>query len=148
LTDAEAAQTNSSNQPVEQDVLVAAANSIAKPIFIIEAGEHYENGFDSNDPWYSPPTKATQAQFLTDLQTVEQGLPNNLGMGVAYWDPAGVNIPRLNGGYFNGGTDLADAIYLWNGLTVFDNADASGTTNVNDPNYSTPLPALDALGGR
>ena len=148
LTDAEAAQTNSSNQPVEQDVLVAAANNIAKPIFIIEAGEHYENGFDSNDPWYSPPTTATQAQFLTDLQSVEQGLPNNLGMGVAYWDPAGVNIPRLNGGYFNGGTDLPDAIYPWNGLTIFDNADTSGTTNVNDPNYSTPLPALDALGGR
>jgi arabinogalactan endo-1,4-beta-galactosidase len=148
LTDAEAAQTNSSNQPVEQDVLVAAANNIAKPIFIIEAGEHYENGFDSNDPWYSPPTTARQAQFLTDLQSVEQGLPNNLGMGVAYWDPAGVNIPRLNGGYFNGGTDLPDAIYPWNGLTIFDNADTSGTTNVNDPNYSTPLPALDALGGR
>jgi arabinogalactan endo-1,4-beta-galactosidase len=148
LTDAQAAQTNPSNQPVEQDVLVAAANSIGKPIFIIEAGDHYENGFDSNDPWYSPPTVATQAQFLRDLQTVLQGLPNNLGMGVAYWDPAGVNIPRLNGGYFNGGADLPDAIYVWNGLTIFDNADTSGATNVNDPNYSTPLPALDALGGR
>ena len=148
LTDAQAAQTNSSNQPVEQDVLVAAANSIGKPIFIIEAGDHYENGFDSNDPWYSPPTVATQAQFLRDLQTVLQGLPNNLGMGVAYWDPAGVNIPRLNGGYFNGGADLPDAIYVWNGLTIFDNADTSGATNLNDPNYSMPLPALDALGGR
>jgi len=148
LTDAQAAQSNPSNQPVEQDVLVAAANSIGKPILIIEAAEHYENGFDSNDPWYSPPTTATQAQFLTDLQTVQQGLPNNLGMGLAYWDPAGVNIPRLNGGYFNGGTNLPDAIYVWNGLTIFDNADTSGTTNVNDPNYSTPLPAMDALGGR
>jgi hypothetical protein len=29
---------------------------------------------------------------------------------------------------------------------LFDNADTLGTTNVNDPNYSTPLPALDALG--
>ncbi len=148
LTDAQAAQSNPNNQPVEQDVLVAAANSIGKPIFIIEAAEHYENGFDSNDPWYSPPTTATQAQFLADLQTVQQGLPNNLGMGLAYWDPEGVNIPRLNGGYFNGGTNLQDAIYVWNGLTIFDNADTSGTTNVNDPNYSTPLPALDALGGR
>ena len=92
LTDAQAAQANPSNQPVEQDVLVAAASSIGKPIFIIEAGEHYENGFDSNDPWYSPPTTATQAQFLTDLQTVQLGLPSNLGMGIAYWDPAGVNI--------------------------------------------------------
>jgi len=148
LTDAQAAQANPSNQPVEQDVLVAAANTIGKPIFIIEAGEHYENGFDSNDPWYSPPTTATQAQFLTDLQSLQQGLPNNLGMGLAYWDPEGVNIPRLNGGYFNGGTNLPDAIYVWNGLTIFDNADTSGATNVNDPNYSTPLPALDALGGR
>ena len=148
LTDAQAAQANPTNQPVEQDVLVAAANTIGKPIFIIEAGEHYEDGFDSNDPWYNPPSTALQAQFLSDLQTVQQGLPNNLGMGLAYWNPAGVNIPRLNGGWFNGGTNLPDAIYVWNGLTIFDNADTSGTTNVNDPNYSTPLAALDALGGR
>ena len=149
LTDAQAAASNPNKEPVEQDVLVAAANNIGKPIFIIEAGEHYENGFDSNDPWYSPPTQALQAQFLTDLQNVEEALPNNLGMGLEYWNPAGVNIPRLGGGggWFNGGTNLADAIYAWNGLTIFDNADSSGATNVNDPNYSTPLPALDALGG-
>jgi arabinogalactan endo-1,4-beta-galactosidase len=148
LTDAQAAQTNPNNQPVEQDVLEAAANSIGKPIFIIEAAEHYENGFNSNDPWYNPPSASLQAQFVTDLQSVQQGLPNNLGMGLAYWDPAGVNIPRLNGGYFNGGTNLPDAIYVWNGLTIFDDADASGATDVNDPNYSTPLMALDALGGQ
>jgi arabinogalactan endo-1,4-beta-galactosidase len=148
LTDAQAAATNPNHQPVEQDVLVAAANNIAKPIFLIEVGEHYENGFQSNDPWYSPPTPQLQAQFLRDLQSVQQELPNNLGMGLAYWDPAGVNIPRLSGGLFNGGTNQPDAIYVWNGLTIFDNADTAGTTNVNDPNYSTPLPALDALGGR
>ena len=77
-----------------------------------------------------------------------QALPQNLGMGFAYWDPAGVNIPRLTGGWFNGGTGLPDAIYVWNGLTIFDNADAAGNTNVNAPNYSVPQPALDALGGR
>jgi len=148
LTDAQATQSNPNNQPVEQDVLVAAANNLGKPIFIIETAEHYENGFDSNDPWYSPPSTALQAQFLKDLQGVQQALPQNLGMGFAYWDPAGVNIPRLTGGWFNGGTGLPDAIYVWNGLTIFDNADASGNTNVNDPNYSAPLPALDALGGR
>jgi arabinogalactan endo-1,4-beta-galactosidase len=148
LTDAQAAASNPSSQPVEQDVLVTAANSIGKPIFIIEAGEHYENGFDSNDPWYYPPSTTLQAQFLTDLQTVQQGLPNNLGMGLAYWNPAGVNIPRLTGGYFNGGTNLPDSIYVWNGLTIFDNADSSGTTNVTDPDYSTPLAALDALGSQ
>jgi arabinogalactan endo-1,4-beta-galactosidase len=146
LTQAQAAQSNPNNQPVEQDVLVAAANNIGKPIFIIETAEHYEDGFDSNDPWYSPPSPGLQAQFLSDLQTVQQTLPNNLGMGLAYWDPAGVNIPRLGGGWFNGGTGLPDAIYVWNGLTIFDNADGAGSTNVTDANYSTPLPALDKLG--
>jgi len=148
LTAAQAAQSNPNHQPVEQDVLVTAANSIGKPIFIIETAEHYENGFDSNDPWYSPPSQSLQAQFLTDLQTVLEAVPNNLGMGVEYWNPAGVNIPRLTGGWFNGGTGLPDAIYVWNGLTIFDNADVSGSTNVSDPSYGMPLPALDALGGR
>jgi arabinogalactan endo-1,4-beta-galactosidase len=148
LTDTQAAAANPSHQPVEQDVLVAAANNLGKPIFLIEVAEHYENGFQSNDPWYSPPSPALQAQFLSDVQSVQQALPNNLGLGLAYWDPAGVNIPRLSGGLFNGGTNLPDAIYVWNGLTIFDNADTAGSTNVNDPNYSTPLPALDALGGR
>lgn len=148
LTDAQAAASNPNNQPVEQDVLTTAASSIGKPIFILETAEHYENGFDSNDPWYSPPSQSLQAQFLTDLQTVQQRLPNNLGMGLEYWDAEGVNIPRLTGGWFNGGTNLPDAIYVWNGLTIFDNADTSGSTNVNAPNYSTPLPALDPLGGQ
>jgi len=148
LTDGQASQSNPSNQPVEQDVLTSAANNLGKPILILEAGEHYENGFDSNDPWYSPPSMALQAQFLTDVQSVQQALPNNLGMGLAYWDPAGVNIPRLTGGVFNGGSNLPDVIYVWSGLTIFDNADTSGGTDVNDPNYSTPLPALGALGGR
>ena len=147
LTEAQAAAANPNNQPVEQDVLNTASTIIGKPILILEAGEHYENGFQSNDPWYAPPSPALQAQFLRDLQTVQLAVPNNLGMGLAYWDPAGVNIPRPNGGWFNGGTNLPDAIYVWNGLTLFDNADTSGSTNVSDPNYATPLPALDALGG-
>ncbi|MFZ0278827.1 MAG: RICIN domain-containing protein [Candidatus Sulfotelmatobacter sp.] len=146
LTDAQAAETNPQNQPVEQDVLVDASNSIGKPIFIIETGEHYENGFESNDPWYSPPSIAEQEQFLLDLQGVQKGLPNNLGMGIEYWNPAGVNIPNLSGGLING-DDQANAIYSWNGLTLFNNADSSGTTNVNDPSYSELLPGMDALGG-
>ncbi len=147
LTDAQATQSNPQNQPVEQDVLVAASNNIAKPIFIIETGEHYENGDDSNDPWYTPPSITDQQQFLLDLQGVQEGLPNNLGMGIEYWDPAGVNIPNLSGGFFNG-DNQADAIYSWNGLTLFNNADTSGTTNVNDPTYSELLPGMDALGGK
>jgi arabinogalactan endo-1,4-beta-galactosidase len=147
LTDVQAAQSNPQNQPVEQDVLINASNNIAKPIFIIETGEHYENGDDSNDPWYTPPSIAEQQQFLLDLQGVQEGLPNNLGMGIEYWDPAGVNIPNLSGGFFNG-DNQADAIYIWNGLTLFNNADTSGTTNVNDPSYSELLPGMDALGGK
>jgi arabinogalactan endo-1,4-beta-galactosidase len=145
LTDAQAASSNPNGQPVEQDVLTAAANALGKPILILETGEHYENGFDSNDPWYAPPSQTLQSQFLADLQGVQHGLPNNLGMGIAYWDAAGVNIPNPAGGFFNG-NNQASAIYTWNGLTIFNNADTSGATNVQDPTYSTPLPALDALG--
>jgi arabinogalactan endo-1,4-beta-galactosidase len=147
LTDAQAAASNPSQQPVEQDVLVAAANSIAKPIFIIETGEHYENGFVTNDPWYAPPSQILQRQFLIDLQNVQKDLPNNLGMGIEYWDAEGVNVPNSTGGFFNG-DNLPNAIYVWNGLTIFDNADTSGTTNATAANYSATLPALDALGGR
>src|SRR5580692_5205385 len=146
LTDAQAAESNPQSQPVEEDVLVDASNSIGKPIFIIETGEHYENGFDSNDPWYSPPSISEQQQFLLDLQSVQQRLPNNLGMGIEYWDAAGVNIPNLSGGFING-DNQANAIYSWNGLTLFNNADSSGTTNVSDPTYSELLPGIDALGG-
>lgn len=145
LTAAQAAASNPNNKPVEQVVLANAANTIGKPILILETGEHYENGFGSNDPWYTPPTPQSQNQFLLDLRGVVTALPNHLAMGVAYWDAAGVNVPNLSGGFING-DNQADAIYAWSGLTLFDNADSSGTTNVNDPNYSTPLEALDALG--
>jgi arabinogalactan endo-1,4-beta-galactosidase len=147
LTAAQSAASNPNNQPIEQNVLTNAATTVGKPIFIIETGEHYESGFVSNDPWYSPPTEASQRQFLIDLDSVLQGLPDNLGMGFEYWDPAGVNIPNPSGGFLNG-DDQPNAIYTWNGLTLFDNADASGTTNVNAPNYSALLPATDALGGK
>jgi arabinogalactan endo-1,4-beta-galactosidase len=147
LTAAQAAMSNPGNKPVEQEVLVNAANNIGKPVLVIETGEHYENGFDADDPWYAPPAQALQRQFLLDLQSVQDGLPNNLGMGVEYWDPAGVNIPNAGGGFING-DNLQDAIYIWNGLTLFDDADASGSTNVAAANYSMLLPAIDALGGK
>ena len=147
LTDAQAAASNPNGKPVEQDVLVNAANNIGKPIYIIETGEHYENGFDANDPWYAPPSQALQRQFLLDLQSVEKALPDNLGMGMEYWDPAGVNIPNASGGFLNG-DNLPDAIYIWNGLTLFDNADTSGSTDVTAPTYSMLLPGIDALGGK
>lgn len=147
LTDAQAAASNPNHQPVEQDVLNAAAASIGKPVFIIETGEHYESGFQNNDPWYAPPTQALQRQFLLDLETVLEDMPSNLAMGMEYWDPSGVNLPNSSGGFING-DNLPDAIYTWNGLTLFDNADTSGSTNVSAPNYSALLPGIDALGGK
>jgi len=146
LTPAQAAATNPDNSPVEETTLIDAANALGKPIFIIEAGEHYENGFYANDPWY-PATRDGQRQFFMDLDGVVQSLPNHLGMGIEDWDPAGVNIPNSSGsGYVNADGET-NAIFKWDGLTLFDNADATGSTQIADPMYSALLPALDALGG-
>lgn len=145
LTAAQASVSNPNNQPVEQTVLTNAATSIGKPIFVIEAAEHYEGGFGSADPWY-PETMAGQRQFFIDLTKVLKGLPNHLGMGLEEWDPAGVNIPR-SGGYTNG-DGATDATYVWNGLTLFDNAETSGSSQSSAANYSAVLEAVDALGGR
>jgi arabinogalactan endo-1,4-beta-galactosidase len=147
LTSAQAAASNPNHQPVEEIVLTNAANAMGKPIFIIEAGEHYENGFQSNDPWYSPPSVAAQRQFLIDVQNVQKAVPNNLGMGLEYWDPTGVNVPDPANGLING-DNQADAIYIWNGLTLFDNADGTGTTNPKAAHYSALLSGVDALGGK
>lgn len=147
LTSAQATSSNPNNQPVEEATLVDAANTIGKPIFIIETAEHYENGFSSNDPWY-PPTRAGQRQFLIDLDGVLKNLPNHLGMGFEYWDPAGVNIPQPSGGGYVNGDNQTNAIYTWNGLTLFDNADTSGSTQTSASSYSALLPAVDALGGK
>jgi arabinogalactan endo-1,4-beta-galactosidase len=134
LTSAQAAAANPGGKPIEQEVLINAANNITKPIFIIETGEHFENGFDANDPWYAPPTPALQRQFLLDLESAQKSLPNNLGMGMEYWDPSGVNISNASGRLANG-DNLPNAIYVWNGLTLFDDA-------------SMLLPGIDALGGK
>ena len=147
LTDAQASMANPFAKPVEQDTLMNAVAQIGRPIFLIETGEHYENGFDANDPWY-PPSVPNQRQFLLDLQGVMNGLPDNSGMGIEYWDGAGVNI-LADGGpfYFNGGFP-PDSIYIWNGLTLFNNADSSGSSNQQDPGYSQLLSGIDALGGK
>ena len=147
LTDAQAAAANPYNKPVEQDVLVNAANNLGKPIFIIETGEHYENGFSANDPWYLP-SIPNQRQFLLDLQNAVETLPNHLGMGVEYWDAAGVNILAYGGPYYFNGGYPPDSIYVWNGLTLFDNADASGSSNQADPSYSELLRGVDAVGNK
>lgn len=146
LTAAQASASNPGNKPVEQTVLTNAATSIGVPIFLIEVGEHYENGFDSNDPWY-PATVPGQRQFLIDVNTALRSLPNHLGMGFEYWNPAGVNTTG-SGGAITNGDGQPDATFVWNGLTLFDNADTSGTTQSTAANYSAILSGIDALGGK
>lgn len=147
LTSAQAAAANPGGKPIEQNVLNTAATNIGKPIFIIEAGEHYENGFQANDPWYSPPSPTLQRQFLLDLEQVVKSVPNSLGVGIEYWDATGVNVPTSSGTYING-DNRADAIYVWNGLALFNDADSSGRTNPKATTYSILLPGMDALGGK
>jgi hypothetical protein len=77
-----------------------------------------------------------------------KGVPNQLGMGIEYWDPAGVNILAYGGPYYFNGGWPPQSIYAWNGLTLFDNADTSGSSNQSDPHYSELLTGLDAVGNK
>ena len=149
LTDAQAAATNPQHQPVEADMLLKAAQTLGKPIYIIETGEHYENGFGSNDPWYAP-TPAAQRQFLLDLEGVLHSLPGNLAMGMEYWAPNDVEMPDGGGPYstFQKDYTTPNALFAWEGLGLFDSADPNYLTDANAPNYSTALPGLDAVGGK
>lgn len=149
LTDAQASLTNPSNKPVEADTLLQAAQTIGKPIYIIETAEHYENGFESNDPWYAP-TTAAQRQFLLDLEGVLHSLPNNLAMGMEYWAPNDVQMPDGGGPYSTYQKDYTtpNALFAWEGLGLFDSADPNYLTDATAPNYSTALPGLDAVGGK
>ena len=116
LTQAQANETNPNNQPVEATTLLTAAQTIKKPIYILETGEHYENGFDSNDPWYQP-TIPQQRQFLLDLESVLHSLPNNLAMGIEYWAPNDVEMPDGGGPYstFQKDYTTPNAIFAWGG---------------------------------
>ena len=121
--------------------------NIGKPIFIIETGEHYENGFEPTIPGTLHQLRRCSVNFCWICRACKRACRITWVWASTYWDPAGVNIPNLSGGFING-DNLPDAIYIWNGLTLFDNADASGSTDVNAANYSMPLPAIDALGGK
>jgi arabinogalactan endo-1,4-beta-galactosidase len=149
LTDAQAAVTNPNNQPVEADTLLQGAQALGKPIYIIETGEHYENGFLSLDPWY-PPTRAAQRQFLLDLEGVVHSLPGNLAMGIEYWAPNDFEMPDGGGPYstFQKDYTTPNAIFAWEGLGLFDSADPAYLTDPAAPNYGTALPGLDAVGGK
>ena len=145
LTAAQAAKSNPANKTVEQTALTTAANSIGKPIFLIEVGEHYESGYGSNDTWYAS-TIAGQRQFLIDVNSVLKALPHNLGMGFEYWDATGVDLSDNSGSTAANGKP--DALYKWNGLTLFDNADTTGSALSTAANFGSALSGLDALGGK
>ncbi len=149
LTDAQAEATNPQHKPVEADMLLKAAQTIGKPIYIIETGEHYENGFGANDPWYAP-TQTAQRQFLLDLEGVLHSLPGNLAMGMEYWAPNDVEMPDGGGPYstFQKDYTTPNALFAWEGLGLFDSADPDYLTDPTAPNYSTALPGLDAVGGK
>jgi arabinogalactan endo-1,4-beta-galactosidase len=149
LTQAQADETNPSSKPVEATTLLTAAQTIKKPIYILETGEHYENGFDSNDPWYQP-TVPQQRQFLLDFESVLHSLPNNLALGIEYWAPNDVEMPDGGGPYstFQKDYTTPNAIFAWEGLGLFDSADPNYLTDPSAPNYSTALPGLDAVGGK
>jgi arabinogalactan endo-1,4-beta-galactosidase len=140
----------------QQDKIAEYVNAYSKPVFIIETSEHSESGgaeSTATDTWYSPYTAASQRQYLIDLESMLKGVSNNFGMGFMWWDATGVNIPYTSGGttYYNriANSDFVqNQVFYWNGLDLFDPADASGNTISTASNYSNVLPALDALGGK
>ena len=145
VTTAQAAASNPNGKPVEQTALTTAANSLGKPIFPIEVGERSENRFDSNDPWY-PATVAGQRQFLIDVNTVLKGFPrpSRHGHGVLGFgrrEHAGTGWRRHQWGQPTG------RYFAWNGLTLFDNADTSGSSLSTAANYSAIFGGADALSG-
>ena len=140
----------------QQDKIAEYVNAYSKPVFIIETSEHSEGGgaeSSSTDNWYTPYTTATQRQFVIDLETMLKAVPNNYGLGFMWWDATGVNIPYSSGAttYYNridSSVFVQNQLFYWNGLDLFDPADASGNTDSTASNYSNVLPALDALGGK
>jgi arabinogalactan endo-1,4-beta-galactosidase len=150
LTTAQAAACNNPvSYHVEQTALVNAANVIGKPIYLTEIGEHYEDGNAGNDCWY-PATRAGQRQFVLDVQSVLRDLPNNLAMGLDWWNGTGTNVYTKTGAYANNyNPGETDALFAWGGLTLFDDNDAgTGIDDFSGSNYDTTLPALDAMGGK
>lgn len=69
-----------------QTCLTNAANSFGKPVYVSETGYPNTTGKTGTGLTY-PLTPAGQAQFLSDLVAVVQGIPNGRGMGVNYWEP-------------------------------------------------------------
>jgi arabinogalactan endo-1,4-beta-galactosidase len=126
-------QANPYSEDFDQPDVIHAAEDLGKPIFNLECGEH--NGADNlvaSDPWFDA-SPASQRQFLLDLTSVQETIPNNLGLGACYWEPEGVEIP----GWGN--------VNYWE---WHENALYAQGASTSDPNWSNLLPGIDGLGGK
>lgn len=88
-----------------QTCLPNAANMFGKPVYVAETGYPNSAGVTGTGITY-PETPAGQAQFLSDLVTTVQGIPNGLGMGINYWEPEWLESV---GGYPAWGEPLFDS---------------------------------------
>jgi hypothetical protein len=71
-------------------------------------------------------------------------------MGIEYWAPNDVEIPDGGGPFSRIQQDFTspNALFEWERLALFDSANPNFLTNRAAPNYSTVLPAMDAVGGK
>lgn len=123
--------------------------SFGKPILMLEIGENYEKGQNSPDCYYSL-NRAGQRQFVLDVQAAIESLPGNLAAGMDWWDGTGTNVTSADGSFYanNYNAGESDALYAWDGSTLFDDADyGNWVSNFSDPVYNTVLPALSSVGG-
>jgi len=150
LTSAQAASCKSTtSSETEQQNLTNGANTVGKPILMLEIGERYEIGYGTNDCFY-PVSRAGQRQFALDMESTLKALPGNLAAGMEWWDSTGTNVPLANGSYANyfASGNPYDLFY-WDGFTLFDDADnGSYTDNFSAPTYNSVLPAMTAVGGK
>ncbi|HEX8341031.1 MAG TPA: glycosyl hydrolase 53 family protein [Tepidisphaeraceae bacterium] len=77
------------------------ASEYGKKLMVMETNAPWKSTSNASDPAYAD-TPAGQLRFLTDLRTLVEGLPNDLGQGVMYWYPEAVQVAGYN--IYNGGT--------------------------------------------
>jgi len=101
-----------------------------KPIIVVETGYPWTLGWDDTTnnyigltsqllPGY-PATVDGQKKFLSDLLTIDNNIPDNLGKGVFYWEPLSITTPTLGSAMEN--LALFDfSANLLNSISAFEN---------------------------
>ncbi|WP_409422239.1 glycosyl hydrolase 53 family protein [Pseudaeromonas sp. ZJS20] len=111
------------------DNLARLAARYAKPLLVVETAYPWRLDAARNQHWLMqhtgaetyPASPAGQAAFLRDLRRLVQAVPNGLGQGLFYWEPAM-------------GAKPGERFGVWQNVTLFDEG-------------GEPLPGLAALGG-